>query len=177
MDPGITSALVKKQVNLVGQDSREIVDVRFPVAVKGGGKDDPAIVIEDHEAQIMDCSYAIRVLLAFASESIGQQLAHAFRASWLERTYKRELVRLSCLCARPGLGSFLDFLCSGHWLSPFCFGKADCPFVSHNLLSVLHRCTPSCTANHCNARRPGMKQDSPPRTATNWGIPCSPRPT
>jgi hypothetical protein len=37
-------------------------------------------------------SYAIGILLALAPEAIGYQLAHAFRATWLERTDKCEFV-------------------------------------------------------------------------------------
>src|ERR1700730_18675467 len=114
MYSGIAGTFVKKQINLVGKDGGEIVDVRFPVAVESGGKDDPAVVIEYDKAQVMDCGYPIRVLLAFASESIGQQLPHAFRASWLERADQRELVRLSCLVARTDLGDLLHFRCCSH---------------------------------------------------------------
>jgi hypothetical protein len=37
-------------------------------------------------------SYAIGILLALAPEAIGYRLAHAFRATWLERTDKCEFV-------------------------------------------------------------------------------------
>src|ERR1700677_890662 len=89
---GISCALMKEQVNLIRQDSGEVVDVRLPVAVKSRGENNPGVVIEDHEPQVVDCGDAIRVLLPLAGESVGQELAHPLASARLQLADKRELV-------------------------------------------------------------------------------------
>jgi hypothetical protein len=83
---------VKQQVNLVRKDGGKIIDVRLPGAIECGGKDYSGVVIENYEPQVVDRSDSIRILLAFTCEPTREQLAHAFRASWLERTDQSELV-------------------------------------------------------------------------------------
>ena len=92
MDSGIAFEFMKEQIDFIGEDSGEVVDVRFPVPVECGGEDDPGVVVENYEPQVVDRSDSIRILLAFTCEAIRQKLAHAFRAAWLERTDQSELV-------------------------------------------------------------------------------------
>ena len=92
MDPGIAGELLKEQVDFIGKDGREVVDVRLPVAVKSRGENNPGVVIEDHEPQVVDCGDAIRVLLPLAGESVGQELAHPLASARLQLADKRELV-------------------------------------------------------------------------------------
>src|ERR1700730_7511963 len=89
---GISGALMKEQINLIRQDSGEVVDVRLPVAIKRRGENNPSVVIEDHEPQVVDCGDSIRVLFPLAGESVGQELAHPLGSARLQLTDKRELV-------------------------------------------------------------------------------------
>src|ERR1700736_6373322 len=123
MDAGIAFEFMKEQIDFIGEDSGEVVDVRFPVPIECGGKDDPGIVVENYEPQVVNRSDAVRVLLAFARESIGQQLAHAFRTSWVEFADKCEFIRLSRLCSWPGL----DCLSGRHC---FLLYHSDLPTIS-----------------------------------------------
>src|SRR5215469_8822167 len=94
VDTGIAFEFMEKQVELVRDHGPEVVDVCIPVPIKRRGENDPGIVVEDHEPQVMNSTYAVSVLLALTCESSGQQFADALGAAWFELADKGEFVRL-----------------------------------------------------------------------------------
>nr|GEU28585.1 hypothetical protein [Tanacetum cinerariifolium] len=108
VDAGPAFDIGKQQVHQFRNLGGKVVDVAVPVAVVGGGKQDAGVVVEEHEAHIVQGGHA----LGAVHIAVGQieNAAQALGAARFQRRDRRQLRHIAGLLAHAagGIGRALE---------------------------------------------------------------------
>src|SRR5262249_13978771 len=87
-------------VEIVGDRGHEVVDVRVPVAVEGGGEEELGVVLQEHEAHVVQRADQLRAGGEVAVQEL-QERAQALCAAGRERDEDGQLGDLSQTAPDP----------------------------------------------------------------------------
>src|SRR5206468_1931814 len=86
-----TFGIAELEIQDVGDLRREVLDVGVPVAIVGGTEEQPCIVVDKHEAHVVDGANLVHALIANAAMKNLQKTAEPLGSAWCERGDHRQL--------------------------------------------------------------------------------------
>src|SRR6266849_663189 len=97
--------IAELEVQDVGDLRREVLDVDVPVAIVGGAEEQLRVVVQKHEAHVVDGADLVHEFIANAAVQNLQKTTQSLGSAWCERDDHRQLRDLALTAADPA-GAF-----------------------------------------------------------------------
>jgi hypothetical protein len=103
-NPGPTLDIAELEVEDVGDLRREVFDVGIPVEIVGSAEKKLRVVVQNHEAHVVDGANHIHHFFANAAVKNLQKSAQPLGSAWYERSDHRQLRHLALPATDPAGG-------------------------------------------------------------------------
>src|SRR5258706_8949457 len=111
-NPGPPFDIAELEVEDVGDLRREVFDVGIPVEIVGSAEQELRVVIQNHEAHVVNSANHIHHFIANAAVKNLQKSAQPPGSAWCERSDHRQLRHLALPAADPTGGATRPLFCS-----------------------------------------------------------------